>query len=66
MVLANCGTPPNMTHAAPPDYDDTVEGNITKYTCESSYEFRSGQTYVSIECLSNKEWDEFPETCVGK
>ena len=55
-----------MAHAASPDYNDTVEGNITKYTCEGSYEFRTGASFISIECLPNKEWDDFPETCVGK
>ena len=55
-----------MFRAGAPDYDDTVEGNITKYTCVGSYEFRSGNPFVSIVCQANGTWQDFPEVCVGK
>ena len=55
-----------MPNAAEPDYEDTLLGNITTYSCVGSYEFRSGNSKVSIECQPNSTWEELPETCVGK
>ena len=55
-----------MTNAAEPDYEDTLLGNITTYSCVGSYEFRSGDSRVSIECQLDKSWEDFPETCVDK
>ena len=62
----DCGAPPEMQNAAEPDYEDTLQGNITTYSCVGSYQFRSGNSNVSIECQPNNTWEEFPETCVGK
>ena len=66
VVSVDCGAPPEMLNAAEPEYEGTLLGNITTYSCMDSYEFRSGNSKVSIECQPNNTWEEFPESCVGE
>ena len=47
IVFTDCQTPPVLTDATA-DYNSTSQGSSVVYTCNTGYEYQSGNT--SLEC----------------
>ncbi len=57
--LANCGPPPTVENAYPPEYTTTTAGSTAKYSCKDNFNL-SGS--VTLTCGNNGAWS-FPPAC---